>query len=82
MKDGLAASVFRLVGELQLFAAFHRASMVTTEVADGHKNEVMLAIEGQFIFGDSAAVITVKLHAFDGGFLCQVRGTGVAAYTP
>jgi hypothetical protein len=37
-------------------------------------------LEGQWIFSDSGAVITVKLHAYDGGFLCQVRGTGVAAY--
>jgi len=32
-------------------------------------------IEGQFIYSLPAAVLTVNLHAFDGGTFCEVRGT-------
>ncbi|MGB2875214.1 MAG: hypothetical protein WBB76_07030, partial [Gaiellaceae bacterium] len=36
-------------------------------------------IEGQFIFANGFSVSTVKLHAFDGGTFCEVRGTGLFA---
>jgi hypothetical protein len=36
-------------------------------------------IEGQFIYADVASVTTVKLHAYDGGSFCEVRGTAVYA---
>jgi hypothetical protein len=32
-------------------------------------------IEGQFIYSLPAAVMTINLHAFDGGTFCEVRGT-------
>ena len=32
-------------------------------------------IEGQFIYSLPAAILTVNLHAFDGGTFCEVRGT-------
>jgi hypothetical protein len=32
-------------------------------------------IEGQFIYSLPAAVMTINLHAFDGGAFCEVRGT-------
>jgi hypothetical protein len=39
-------------------------------------------IEGQFIFANSIGNTTVKLHAFDGGTFCEVRGTAVFAPNP
>ena len=36
-------------------------------------------IEGQFIYSSGATVITVNLHAFDGGTFCEVRGTAELA---
>lgn len=36
-------------------------------------------IEGQFIWSVGAQVITVNLHAFDGGAFCEVRGTAEGA---
>ncbi|MGB2875783.1 MAG: hypothetical protein WBB76_09960, partial [Gaiellaceae bacterium] len=42
-------------------------------------------IEGQFIFTQPSgfvSVTTVKLHAFDGGSFCEVRGTGAYSERP
>lgn len=36
-------------------------------------------IEGQFIYTLPGAVMTINLHAFDGGTFCEVRGTVEAA---
>ncbi len=36
-------------------------------------------IEGQFIWSEGSTVITVNLHAFDGGTSCEVRGTAETA---
>jgi hypothetical protein len=36
-------------------------------------------IEGQFIFAQGSDVATIKLHAFDGGASCELRGTVVYA---
>ena len=36
-------------------------------------------LEGQFIFAVGTTVITVNLHAFDGGSSCEVRGTAETA---
>jgi hypothetical protein len=38
-------------------------------------------LEGQFIFAQGPDVVTVKIHGYDGGTFCEIRGTAVYATT-
>ena len=46
-----------------------------TEQAFSFVNTGPKRIEGQFIYSLPGAIMTINLHAFDGGTFCEVRGT-------
>jgi hypothetical protein len=39
-------------------------------------------LEGQWIYSDASAVITINLHTYDGSTFCEIRGTAEISYAP
>jgi hypothetical protein len=59
-------------------------NVLANATANGHQDFPFggARLEGQFIFAGGGGVTTVKLHAFDGGTSCEVRGTADFGATP